>query len=156
LKTAELLLKNKKTLAVAESLTGGLLASAFVDVPGISAAFLCGVVAYSNESKTALLGVPFELIEKHGAVSAEVAGAMALGCKKISGADYALSTTGIAGPEGGSAQKPVGLVYIALAGPGDCSENIVCKKLLLQGSRQDIRKQTVRAACDLLGEALEL
>ncbi len=104
-----------KTLAVAESCTGGLLAKMITDVPGSSAYFLDGAVTYSNRAKKRFLGVPPPLLERHGAVSAEVAQAMALGCRQRSEADYALATTGIAGPDGGTPDKPVGLVYVALA-----------------------------------------
>ena len=102
-------------VAVAESCTGGLVASRLTDVPGASAWFLGGVVAYSNASKQALLGVPEALLEKHGAVSEPVARAMAEGVRARFGADIGVATTGISGPDGGSAEKPVGLVHLALA-----------------------------------------
>ena len=104
-----------RTLALAESCTGGLAAARLVDVPGASAVFRGGVVAYSNESKQELLGVPRALLEQHGAVSEPVAAAMAEGARTRFGADVALSTTGVAGPDGGTAQKPVGMVCFALA-----------------------------------------
>jgi nicotinamide-nucleotide amidase len=112
-----LLLQNKQTVAVAESCTGGNIAHYFTSNAGSSAYFKGGVVAYSNEIKNNLLGVPVETIETQGAVSKEVAEAMALGALKALNADYALSTTGIAGPDGGSEEKPVGTVWIAAAGP---------------------------------------
>lgn len=112
---AAVLVERGLTLSTAESCTGGLLAKRLTDVSGSSGFFLRGVVAYSNESKAEVLGVDPGLIERHGAVSAEVAEAMAAGCCDRAGTDFALSTTGIAGPTGGSAEKPVGLVYIALA-----------------------------------------
>jgi nicotinamide-nucleotide amidase len=102
-------------IATAESCTGGLIAKMFTDTPGSSDYFERGVVSYSNESKTELLGVPAELIEEHGAVSEEVAGAMAQGLLERSGADVTISVTGIAGPAGGTVEKPVGLVYIGIA-----------------------------------------
>jgi len=105
----------RRTLAFAESCTGGALASRIVDTPGASAMFRGGVVAYSNESKQALLGVPAALLDEHGAVSEPVAAAMASGARSRFEADVALSTTGIAGPDGGTAQKPVGTVCFALA-----------------------------------------
>jgi nicotinamide-nucleotide amidase len=104
-----------ETLAIAESCTGGGLANRITNVPGASAVFLQGFVTYSNEAKTAALGVDQALIRAHGAVSHEVAGAMADGARRAAGADHALATTGIAGPGGGTAEKPVGCVYIALA-----------------------------------------
>ena len=105
----------KETLAAAESCTGGYLASRITNVPGASAVFTQGFVTYANEAKTRALGVEASLIQAHGAVSKEVARAMALGARRISGADHALATTGIAGPGGGTEEKPVGTVYIALA-----------------------------------------
>ncbi|HEX6813914.1 MAG TPA: competence/damage-inducible protein A [Planctomycetota bacterium] len=104
-----------RTLALAESCTGGQAAARLVDVPGASAVFRGGVVAYSNESKVDLLGVAREVLEQHGAVSEPVAAAMAEGARARFGADVALSTTGVAGPEGGTAQKPVGMVCFGLA-----------------------------------------
>jgi len=103
------------TLAVAESCTGGLVSELITSVAGVSAHFLGGVVSYSNEAKLSLLGVSSALLEAHGAVSAEVAEAMAVGARERLGADIAVSTTGIAGPGGGSTEKPVGLVYLGLA-----------------------------------------
>lgn len=112
---ARLLLEKKQTLSTAESCTGGLVAYQLTEVPGISQSFLGGVVSYSNEAKIDLLGVPPELIEQHGAVSAEVAEAMAAGCRKRFASDLAVAVTGIAGPSGGTPEKPVGLVYVSLA-----------------------------------------
>ena len=103
------------TVAVAESCTGGLVASRLTDVPGSSAWFLQGFVVYSNQAKERSLGVAGEIIDKFGAVSEEVARAMAVGCLEQSGADFALSTTGIAGPAGGSPEKPVGTLCLAIA-----------------------------------------
>jgi nicotinamide-nucleotide amidase len=114
-----LLKKGKSTLATAESCTGGLLASRLTDIAGASEVFLEGLVTYSNKSKSDLLGVSPELIARHGAVSGEVARAMAEAARRRSGATYALATTGIAGPGGGSADKPVGTVWIALSSSGE-------------------------------------
>jgi len=111
----EQLTARAETLAIAESCTGGYVAHRVTNVPGASAVFLQGFVTYSNEAKTAALGVDAALIRAHGAVSHEVAGAMADGARRVAGADHALATTGIAGPGGGTAEKPVGSVYIALA-----------------------------------------
>ncbi len=113
----QLLRERKQTLATAESCTGGLIAKRMTDTAGSSDYFLEGFVTYSNQAKIGRLGVPKDLIETHGAVSAEVAEAMAIGAKKVSGADWALSVTGIAGPGGGSAEKPVGLVYFGWVTP---------------------------------------
>lgn len=109
------------TLATAESCTGGLIARGLTKIPGVSTHFLGGVVAYSNEVKQRLLGVQVELLDEHGAVSAPVAEAMAAGARERLGADVAVSVTGVAGPSGGSLEKPVGLVYIGLATPRSVS-----------------------------------
>lgn len=111
----QLLIEQNHTIATAESCTGGLLAKLLTDLPGSSAFFLAGLVTYSNEAKTRLLSVPEETITTHGAVSAEVAAAMAEGCRNVTGATIAVSTTGIAGPSGGTPTKPVGLIYAARA-----------------------------------------
>lgn len=134
------------TLATAESCTGGLVAKRITDVPGSSAFFLEGHVTYSNASKTRMLGVPDSLIAEHGAVSAEVAEAMALGVKEVSGATIGVATTGIAGPGGGSEEKPVGLVYIAIAD----DVQVEAKPYTLFGSRSEIRERASQIALDLI------
>ncbi len=116
-RTLDACLARKLTITVAESCTGGLLSGALTENPGASNVFDRGFVTYSNQSKQDMLGVPGALIAAHGAVSAEVAEAMALGALEKSGAHLALALTGIAGPEGGTAEKPVGLVHFALAQP---------------------------------------
>lgn len=117
----ELLRQRGQTLAVAESCTGGGLGAALAAVPGASDVFLGGVIAYANAVKEGLLGVPAELLALHGAVSDPVATAMAEGARRATGATWAIAVTGIAGPGGGSAEKPVGLVHLAIAGPDGCS-----------------------------------
>ncbi len=134
------------TLATAESCTGGLLAGRITEVPGSSAYFLEGVVSYSNEAKIDLLRVPKKLIETHGAVSEQVAGAMAAGIRKRAGSTFGVGVTGVAGPGGGSHDKPVGLVYIALA---DDSQNTT-RKFIFPGDRQFIRTLSVNAALDMV------
>jgi nicotinamide-nucleotide amidase len=141
---------NGFTLATAESCTGGLIAERITEVPGSSVYFREGVVAYSNEAKVRLLGVPFDLIAEYGAVSAPVAEAMAEGVRLRADADFGISVTGIAGPDGGSEDKPVGLVFIALADDAHTEH----RKLLLPGDRQLIRWRASQAALDLLRRRL--
>ena len=116
---ARLLKERDATLALAESCTGGLLAKRLTDMPGSSAYFTEGLVTYSNGAKERLLGVPHELLVEHGAVSDAVARAMAEGAREVSGADYGLSVTGIAGPDGGTEEKPVGLVFVGISDARD-------------------------------------
>ena len=113
----QILSQRGKTLAVAESCTGGVIASRFTAMAGSSAYFLAGVVAYANEAKRDILGVSYDDIMRYGAVSEQVARQMAEGARRITGTDYAIATTGIAGPSGGSLEKPVGTVWIAVATP---------------------------------------
>ncbi len=121
----EALRRRGETLAVAESCTGGGIGAALAAVPGASQVFLGGVIAYANRVKQDLLGVPAEPLERHGAVSDAVAEAMAQGVRRLTGATWAVAVTGIAGPAGGSAAKPVGLVHIAVAGPEGCRSEAV-------------------------------
>ena len=138
------------TLAVAESCTGGLIAHRLTEVPGSSAYFTEGVVTYSNESKTRLLGVPAKVIEEYGAVSAEVAEEMAEGVKARASTDFGLAVTGIAGPGGGTTEKPVGLVYIALADDAHTEH----RRIMLPGDRHLIRQRASQSALDLLRRRL--
>ena len=139
-------------IATAESCTGGLVAAALTDIAGSSDVIERGFVTYSNQAKTEMLGVDARLIEAHGAVSAEVAGAMALGALKHSRASLAVSITGVAGPGGGSAAKPVGLVHFAVAA-GDGRVNRVEKRFGAL-SRTTIRTRAVETALMLLSEML--
>ena len=146
----ELLQRVRASLAVAESCTGGMLGARVTSVSGSSAYFLGGIIAYSNASKVRDLGVDPSILETEGAVSEPVAAQMALGVQRRFNADYALSVTGIAGPGGGSERKPVGLVYVALADPAQCSVNC----FQFAGDRAAVREQTVAAALDLLTRTL--
>ncbi len=139
-------------LAVAESCTGGLLAARLTDVPGASGWFDRGLVTYANRAKVALLGVPATLIETHGAVSAEVAQAMARGLRAGAGVDWTIAVTGVAGPGGGTAAKPVGTVWVAWEGPAVSEVRL----LRLQGDRDAIRQQTVVQALQGLHDYVTL
>lgn len=139
------------TLAVAESCTGGLLAARLTELPGASAYFKGSLVVYSNEAKTSQAGVPAELIERTGAVSAEVATALATGAAERLGADVGIGVTGIAGPGGGSEQKPVGLLWLSVAVEG---QEPLTRSIDLPGSRADIRDRATTVALHLLRRAL--
>ncbi|MBM2834101.1 MAG: CinA-like protein [Candidatus Brocadiaceae bacterium] len=143
---ATLLKKYHKTIAVAESCTGGLVSDKLTNIPGISEYFLEGVVAYSNKAKVEILGVSEDHIGKHGAVSPQVARAMAEGIKKRSSADIGVGITGIAGPAGATKEKPVGLVYIAVV-MGDVAEVKECR---FRGSRIDIKIFSANTALNML------
>ncbi len=145
-----LLLQKRLRVSFAESCTGGLLSGALVSVPGASGVYDMGFVTYSNASKAKLLGVSEQTLRENGAVSPECACEMALGALRASGADIAVSVTGIAGPDGGTPEKPVGLVYIALASKSGAR----AYKNNFTGSRAEIRAQSVCRAIDLLVEAL--
>jgi len=143
---AGILTGNKKTIAVAESCTGGLVSSRLTDVGGSTKYFTMGITAYSNEVKKNILCVDPIKIDKFGAVSRQVASEMAYGIKLLAGADLGLGITGIAGPTGGTRSKPVGLVYIALA----TDKKVMVKELRLRGSREEIKFQASQAALDLI------
>ena len=149
---AGLLLKKRLKLAVAESCTGGAIGDRITDVSGSSVYFNEGIVAYSNEAKVRILGVKGETLNEFGAVSRETALEMARGVERISGADIGLATTGIAGPTGGTSQKPVGLVHIALVWPGAGVE--ICNEFHFTGQRREIKESTVITALDILRRAL--
>jgi nicotinamide-nucleotide amidase len=143
----ELLTQKKATLAVAESCTGGLLANRITDVPGSSAVFLEGNVTYSNEAKSRILAVPEELFRSVGAVSEEVAKAMAEGARTRAGTTFALSITGIAGPDGGTAEKPVGTAYVGLASPDQPTE---ITKIFFPTDRKTFKRLCSQRALDML------
>jgi nicotinamide-nucleotide amidase len=140
--------ERKKTVAVAESCTGGLLGAAFTDVPGSSDYFIGGVIAYDNRVKVEQLGVPASVLEREGAVSAETAAAMASGAKRLLGTDIALSITGVAGPDE-EEQKPAGLTFIGLAAAESTTE-----RHQWQGDRWSNRRQSVVAALSMLNRTL--
>ncbi|HAQ19629.1 MAG TPA: competence/damage-inducible protein A [Prolixibacteraceae bacterium] len=141
-----LLVESSKSLAVAESCTGGSIAQVITSNAGSSAYFKGGVVAYSNEIKNKLLGVPMELLETFGAVSQQVAEAMALGARNVLNADYAVATTGIAGPDGGSEEKPVGMVWIAVAG----ASGVKSKMYIFKHNRERNIIRTAHTALNML------
>jgi len=143
---AELLTTNRATISTAESCTGGLLAERLTRIPGSSTYFLGGVVSYSNERKTVWTEVPAELIASKGAVSAEVAVALAEGIRRSVGSTFGVGITGIAGPGGGSEEKPVGTVHIALATPAGTKERLVH----LPGDREMIRFHASQLALDMV------
>jgi nicotinamide-nucleotide amidase len=147
----EKLAQQKKTIAVAESCTGGCLAKLLTDIAGSSSYFTYGWVTYSDTAKTTELGVRADLIEKHGAVSEQVAEAMAKGARQGAGTDFAIGITGIAGPAGGSKQKPVGLVYIALDSDNSCET----KRFIISGDRESIRLRAARTSLNMLRLKLE-
>ena len=139
------------TLATAESCTGGLVSARLTAIPGSSAVYLGGVVAYSDEVKERELGVPARLLQEHGAVSAEAAQAMAQGVRERLGADVGVAVTGVAGPGGGTEEKPVGLVFVHAAGP-DGEE---ARRTELPGDREMVRGRATAAALHLVRRLLE-
>lgn len=146
-----LLIEQNLRLVTAESCTGGLIAAAMTDRSGSSAVYERGYITYSNESKIEELGVKSETIECHGAVSEQTAAEMAQGALKNSHADIALSVTGIAGPNGGTDEKPVGLVYIGIA---QTNKDPAVMKNIFDGDRTSIRQATVEKALELLIETI--
>ncbi|MEC5212922.1 nicotinamide-nucleotide amidase [Polaromonas sp. CG_9.5] len=147
---AAILQKNGWRMSTAESCTGGMIAAACTDLPGSSVWFDRGFVTYSNEAKTDMLGVPAELIGRHGAVSEEVARAMAQGAVTHSLAQAAVAVTGVAGPSGGSAEKPVGTVWLAWATPA----GVISERCHFDGDRAAVRQATVLHALQRLVELL--
>ena len=144
-----MLKKSKKTLAIAESCTGGLLANRITDVPGSSDYFKLGLVTYSNESKNKLLNIPMETIKKYGAVSKKTASLMAKNVRILARSDYGIGISGIAGPEGAIGKKPVGLIYIALS----AKTKTICKEFRFVGTRNLIKYKSTQAALNMLKQA---
>ncbi len=135
-----------QTVTTAESCTGGLVAERLTRVAGSSDYYLGGVVSYSNELKIRLLGVPAATLAEHGAVSEPVARAMATGVRERYASDYGVAITGVAGPGGGSAEKPVGTVHVAVAGPGEDAHRRIC----FPGARDQVRLQSSQLALELV------
>lgn len=147
---ARLLIERKLTISTAESCTGGMIAGTLINYPGISEVFLEGAVTYSNEAKQNRLGVKKETLDKHGAVSEETAREMAIGIAKTSKTDVSIVTTGIAGPEGGTLEKPVGLVYIGVYVKGE----VTIQRCIFNGNRSKIRLQATITGLDMLRRIL--
>jgi len=141
-----ILRKHGKTISIAESCTGGFISHRVTNVPGSSNYYNCSVIAYSNQSKIAILRVSPETLKKFGAVSRQTAIEMAQGIKQVSGSDLGLAVTGIAGPGGGTPEKPVGLVYICLAS----DESVVCEEFRFKGKREEIKFQASEAALQMI------
>ena len=146
-KIISLLKRKKHKLALAESCTGGMLSSAITSVSGVSKVFTMGLVTYSNQTKMSILKVPKKIIQKHGAVSIQCCLAMVNNLNKISKSKMCVSITGIAGPKGGTKQKPVGLVYIAVK---NGKKNLVSKNQFKNKGRSAIQKATVNKSIDLI------
>ncbi len=149
----ETLAAREMTIATAESCTGGLIGGALTSVSGASAAVYGGFITYANEAKMAMLDVPLPILTSHGAVSEEVAWFMAVGAREAAGTDVGVAVTGIAGPGGGSKEKPVGLVHVAVAIVGETGFDVTHKKLLLGDiGREEVRMATVNGALELVLE----
>ena len=144
------LIENNITISTAESCTGGSLGKIITSVPGASSIYGYGFITYANEAKEKILGVSHETLEKHGAVSPDTALQMAKGAREVSGSDIAVSVTGIAGPGGGTAEKPVGLVYIAISDK-DGEEH---RRLNLSGNRDEVRAKTCDEVFKLIAERI--
>jgi len=149
-KVSDELRKQNRSIATAESCTGGLLAHTLTNVSGSSDYFDRGVITYSNRAKNEMLGIPEELLKKHGAVSKEVAAAMAQAIRQNARVDCGLATTGIAGPTGGTKDKPIGLVYIALS----TKDTLIVKQFLFSGDRISNKENTCTKALELILELL--
>ena len=142
----QLLIKKDKTIAVAESCSGGLLANLFTNIPGSSQYFILGIVAYSNRTKISLLKIPAMLIKQHGAVSGQIAQLMAKNVRRIASSSYGIGATGIAGPGGGTPTKPVGTVFISVA----AKNKVITKRFRFAGSRLEIKRKVATKALSML------
>jgi nicotinamide-nucleotide amidase len=142
----DLLEEQDSTVSLAESCTGGMISAALTDIPGASTIFTGCVVAYDKQIKVQQLHVPETVIQEHGEVSEACARAMATGCRDVFNTTYSLAVTGLAGPTGGSDEKPVGLIWLAVAGP----QEVATRQLQLSGSRSRIRRVSVLQALDFL------
>ncbi len=149
-KIVQILLRRGWTISAAESCTGGMVSARLVNVPGISSAYKMGVTTYANEAKIKLLGVKRTTLKAYGAVSSQTAVEMVKGCRKFAKADAAIAITGIAGPDGGTPEKPVGLVYIAC----DVRGGLCVKKCMFEGNRQQVREQAAQTALELMYKCL--
>lgn len=150
-KIVEQLVRTHTTVSTAESCTGGLIAATIINVPGVSEAYMQGYITYSNDAKRDLIGVKEETLDIYGAVSPETAREMASGCAQTAGSDYSVISTGIAGPDGGTPEKPVGLVYVACYVEGE----VFVKKCLFDGDRQKIRQDAAMTALTFLYERMQ-
>ncbi|MFH1269869.1 MAG: CinA family protein [Candidatus Omnitrophota bacterium] len=150
-KIHKLLLKNRKTIAVAESCTGGILSNLLTKTPGSSRYFILGIVAYSNTVKEGILKIPHRIITKKGAVSKEVAAGLAHSARRLAGVDFGIGITGIAGPKGATPRKPVGTVFIAIDG----KRRKLCRRFSLKGSRTKIKNKAALKALKLLGTLIQ-
>lgn len=148
----KVLTDKKMTVSTAESCTGGLISKLITDVSGSSEVFGYGFVTYANEAKINILGVWDEALSQYGAVSEPVAVLMSCGARRVSKSDIAISVTGIAGPGGGTAEKPVGLVYVSLSTP----DGTICRKCNFSGTREEVRLQTAEFALNLALKYLKL
>ncbi|MEI7998038.1 MAG: CinA family protein [Candidatus Omnitrophota bacterium] len=149
-KITEILLTQNKTLAIAESCTGGLLANRLTNISGSSSFFWLGIIAYDNRAKIKILKVPSRVIQKHGAVSLPVVKLMARNVRKILNTDFGIGITGVAGPSGGTKTKPVGLVFIAV----DSKRHVLSKQFQFKGTRLSIKTQAANKALEMLSCAL--
>lgn len=149
-KVAQSLIIQQKTLAIAESCTGGLVCHRLTNVPGSSNFLLNGIITYSNEAKSKWLKIPALSIKKYGAVSDEIATAMAKNIRQLSKSDIGIGISGIAGPGGGSKSKPIGLVYISISTQLEC----ICLKCQFTGNREEIKNKAVKQTFELLLEIL--